>query len=101
MSRSWVTDIFGELFKDVKVDLSRFIHGEESVSLHREIPPEGKVLVEGEITNIYDKVKGALIIWRLKVMTETGELLAEAEHGVFYVGAGGFGGDPGPKAEDA
>jgi acyl dehydratase len=92
-------EIFGELFKDVKVDLARFIHGEESVSLHREIPPEGKVLVEGEITHIYDKIKGALIIWRLGVMTETGELLAEAEHGVFYVGAGGFGGDPGPKTE--
>jgi acyl dehydratase len=93
-------DIFEELFKDVKVDLSRFIHGEESISLHRAIPPEGKVLVEGEITNIYDKVKGALIIWRLRVMTETGELLAEAEHGVFYVGAGDFGGDAGPKAEE-
>jgi len=93
-------EIFGELFKDVKVDLARFIHGEESVSLHREIPPEGKVLVEGEITHIYDKVKGALIIWRLKIMTETGELFAEAEHGIFYVGAGGFGGDPGPKAEE-
>jgi acyl dehydratase len=93
------TDVFAELFKDVKVDLSRFIHAEEAVRLHREIPPEGKVFVEGKVTNIYDKVKGALIIWRLRVMTETGELLAEAEHGIFYVGAGGFGGDHGPKAE--
>ena len=91
--------VFAELFKDVKVSFSRFIHGEEAVRLHREIPPEGKAFVEGEVTNIYDKVKGALIIWRLRVMTETGELLAEAEHSIFYVGAGGFGGDPGPKAE--
>jgi acyl dehydratase len=91
--------VFAELFKDVKVDLSRFIHGDEAVRLYRAIPPGGKALVEGEVANIYDKVKGALIIWRLKVMTETGEFLAEAEHGTFYVGAGGFGGDPGPKAE--
>ena len=91
--------VFIELFKDLKVDLSRFIHGEEAVRLHREIPPGGKVFVEGEVTNIYDKVKGALIIWILKVMTETGELLAEVEHAIFYVGAGGFGGDPGPRGE--
>ncbi|MFA6221927.1 MAG: MaoC/PaaZ C-terminal domain-containing protein [Desulfomonilaceae bacterium] len=92
-------DVFAELFKDLKVNLSRFIHGEESVKLHRAIPPEGKAFVEGEITNIYDKVKGALILWRMKVMSGTYELLAEAEHSVFYVGAGGFGGDPGPKTE--
>jgi acyl dehydratase len=92
-------DVFVELFKDEKVDLARFIHGEESIRLHRSIPSEGKALIEGEITNIYDKVKGALIFWRLRVLTETGELLAEAEHGIFYVGAGGFGGDPGPKVE--
>ncbi len=91
--------LFAELVKDVKVDFSRFIHGEEAVRLHRAIPPGGKTFVEGEVTNIYDKGKGALIIWGLKVMTETGELLAEAEHGIFCMGAGGFGGDPGPKAE--
>ena len=95
------TYVFAELFKDVNVDLSRFIHGEEAIKLHRAIPPEGKAFVEGEITNIYDKVKGALIVWRLKVMTGTGELLAEAEHGVFYVGAGGFGGDSRPQSRSA
>jgi acyl dehydratase len=32
-------------------------------------------------------------------MTEKGDPLAETESGIFYVGEGGFGGDPGPKAE--
>jgi acyl dehydratase len=92
--------LFKELFKEMKnVDFSRFIHGEQGIKLHRPIPPEGKTLVEGGITDIYDKGKGALFIWRMKVMTERGELLAEAEAGIFYVGEGGFGGDPGPKAE--
>ena len=63
-------DLLIDLFKDLKVDLSRFIHGEQAIKLYRPIPPEGKTLVEGEITNIYDKVKGALIVWRKKVMTE-------------------------------
>jgi len=92
-------DLLIDLFKDLKVDLSRFIHGEQAIKLYRPIPPEGKTLVEGEITNIYDKVKGALIVWRKKVMTPGGDLLTETESGVFYVGEGGFGGDPGPKAE--
>ena len=48
---------------------------------------------------MYDKGKGAVIIWRMDVTTEVGEPLARAEHSIFYVGAGGFGGDPGPKAE--
>jgi hypothetical protein len=90
--------LFKELFKEMKnVDFSRFIHGEQGIKLHRPIPPEGKTLVEGGITDIYDKGKGALFIWRMKVMTERGELLAEAEAGIFYVGEGGFGGAPKPK----
>ena len=91
--------LFMELLKDMKVDFSRFIHGEQAIKHYRPIPPEGKTLIEGGITNIYDKGKGALILWRMKIMTEGGELLGEAESGIFYVGAGGFGGDPGPKTE--
>ncbi len=92
-------DLLIDLFKDVKVDLSRFIHGEQATRLYRPIPPEGKTHVEGEITSIYDKGKGALIVWRKKVTTQGGDLLAETESGIFYVGEGGFGGNPGPKAE--
>ncbi len=92
--------LWKELFKEMKhVDFSRFIHGEQGIKLYRPIPPEGKTVVEGGITNIYDKGKGALFVWGMKVMTERGELLAETESGIFYVGEGGFGGDPGPKAE--
>ena len=91
--------LFAELFRDVEVDMSRFIHGEEAIQLHRPIPPQGKALVKGGVTNVYDKGKGAVIIWRMDVTTEVGEPLARAEHSIFYVGAGGFGGDPGPKAE--
>ena len=91
--------LFLELLKDMKVDLSRFIHGEQAIKLYRPIPPDGKTLVEGEITNIYDKVKAAVIIFRTKVMTEGGDPLAETESGIFYLGEGGFGGDPGPNTE--
>lgn len=90
--------LWKQLFKDMEnVDLSRFIHGEQGIKLYRPIPPEGKTLVEGGITTIHDKGKGAVFIWRMKVMAETGDLLAETESGIFYVGEGGFGGDPVPK----
>lgn len=92
-------DVFIGLFKDVQVDFSRFIHGEEAITLYRPIPPSGTVLVDAEIVNVYDKGSGALITWRMKAVTEREGLLLEAEHGVFYVGAGGFGGKPGPKAK--
>jgi acyl dehydratase len=92
-------DLLTDLFRDLEPDLSRFIHGEQTIKLYRPIPPEGKTLVEGKIANIYDKVKGALIVWRKKVMTQAGDPLAETESVVFYLGEGGFGGDPGPKAE--
>ncbi len=92
-------DVFIKFFMDVKPNLSKFIQGEQAIKLHRPIPPEGEVLVEGGITGIYDKGKGALLVWLLNVMTTKREPLAEAEVGIFYVGEGGFGGDPGPKTE--
>jgi len=91
--------LFYRLYEDMNVDLSRFIHGGQAIQLYRPIPPEGKALIEGGITNIYDKVRAALIVCRVKVMTEGGNPLAETESTIFYVGEGGFGGDPGPKAE--
>lgn len=92
-------DVFIKFFMDVKPNLSKFIQGEQAIKLHRPIPPEGEVLVEGGITGIYDKGKGALLVWLLNVMTTKREALAEAEVGIFYVGEGGFGGNPGPRAE--
>lgn len=92
-------DVFIKFFMDVKPNLSKFIQGEQAIKLHRPIPPEGEVLVEGGITGIYDKGKGALLVWLLNVMTTKREALAEAEVGIFYVGEGGFGGDPGPRVE--
>src|SRR3546814_20103518 len=35
------------------------VHGEEGITLHREIPAEGELEAVSEITAIYDKGKGA------------------------------------------
>jgi acyl dehydratase len=78
---------------------SRMLHGEQSIRLSKPISPQGRIMQVGEVLNIYDKGKGAVYRIRINGWTEDGKDLYEAEWSIFYVGAGGFGGDPGPKAE--
>ncbi|UCD76970.1 MAG: MaoC family dehydratase N-terminal domain-containing protein [Desulfobacterales bacterium] len=81
------------------LEWSRMLHGEQVIRLLRPLAPEGKIVQVGEVLNIYDKGKGAVYRVRIKGRTEGDKDLYEAEWSIFYLGAGGFGGDPGPKAE--
>jgi acyl dehydratase len=82
------------------VDWPLFLHGEQRIYLHRPLPMEGKIVQVGEVKNIYDKGKGAVYDILITGRTTDGELLYEAGYVNFYLGAGGFGGDPGPKVEN-
>jgi acyl dehydratase len=88
---------FPDLGKDV--EWSRMLHGEMTCCLARPIPTEGKTVQVGEVTNIFDKGKGAVYHIRITGETEDGNHLYDVDWVIFYVGAGGFGGDPGPKTE--
>ena len=79
------------------IDWSLMLHGEHTIRLSRPIPPEGKLFQTGVITDIYDKGKGAVFHARITGHTEDGRHLYDAHWAIFYLGAGGFGGDPGPK----
>ncbi len=81
------------------LEWSLMLHGEQVIRLAKTLAPEGKIIQVGEVLNIYDKGKGAVYRVRIKGRTEDAEDLYEAEWSIFYLGAGGFGGDPGPKAE--
>jgi acyl dehydratase len=81
------------------IEWSRMLHGEQTIRLSRAIPPEGKLIQIGEVRNIYDKGKGAVFHIHVSGETQDGNPLYDALWTVFYVGAGGFGGDPGPKSE--
>jgi acyl dehydratase len=97
---SYCVILAGRAFPNVgDIDWPLFLHGEQRIRLHRRLPAEGKVVLVGEVKNIYDKGKGAVYDIRITGSTEDGELLYEAGYVNFYLGAGGFGGDPGPKAE--
>lgn len=81
------------------LEWSRMLHGEQVIRLSQPLAPQGRIIQVGEVLNIYDKGKGAVYRIRIKGRMEDGQDLYEAEWSIFYVGAGGFGGDPGPRAE--
>jgi acyl dehydratase len=83
----------------VAIEHSLFLHGEQKIKLHRPIPPQGKIVQVGQITDIFDKGKGAVIQAKISGHLEDGSHLYDVQWVTFYVGAGGFGGDPGPKTE--
>jgi acyl dehydratase len=77
------------------------VHGEQSIRLHRPIPPEGKLSTTSEVKGIYDKGKGALCVVEAKTVDEKGAPLFDNVFSIFVRGAGGFGGERGPEAVKA
>ena len=97
---SYCVILAGRAFPHVgDVDWPLFLHGEQRIRIHRPLPVQGKVVEVGEVKNIYDKGKAAVYDIRITGRSESGDLLYEAGYVNFYLGAGGFGGDPGPKTE--
>ncbi|GGK74666.1 MaoC family dehydratase [Mangrovihabitans endophyticus] len=78
-------------------DPARLLHAEQAFELHRPLPPAGEVTVTSTITGMYDKGKGALVTTSSVATTADGEPLVTAHGGIFVLGEGGFGGDPGVK----
>lgn len=75
----------------------RVLHGEQHVRVMAPLPAEGELSVTGRITEVFDKGKAAVIHFSSVGSTKSGEPLFEVKHVAFYLGAGGFGGEPGPK----
>jgi acyl dehydratase len=74
------------------------LHGEQTIRLLRPIPPNGAFETRAEVTGIYDKGKGALVVVRAATADERGEPVFENEFSLFVRGEGGFGGQRGPEA---
>jgi acyl dehydratase len=77
----------------------RFIHGEESVKIYKTFKPMGKIKCFSEVTDIFDKGKAAAIHVNCTGLTSDKDPLFEVKSVFFYLGAGGFGGERGPKSE--
>ncbi len=92
------TSLMGSL-KHTGANPMMILHGEQKIVIHkRPLPVDAETVTSGEITELWDKVKGAL--YRIKAETKTtdGEHLFDTYWGVFVRGAGGWGGEKGPEA---
>jgi acyl dehydratase len=73
------------------------VHGQQAVTLHRELPPEGKAMLSSAITAIYDKGKAAVVVSSGEATTLDGEPLYTTTMSAFIRGEGGWGGERGPS----
>ncbi len=81
-------------------DPRMLVHGEQGITLFREMPIAGEVETVDEIVGVYDKGKGAVIATKTTgTLVADGQPLYEATASVFITGEGGFGGDRGPSGK--
>ena len=84
------------------IQLSRILHGDQTLIIHSPIPVKGTVSQSGRIVDVYDKGRGALIVVEVvSVLDGSDEPLFTNTSGVFVRGEGGFGGDRGPSVAAA
>jgi acyl dehydratase len=89
----------GGLVSEVDVNLAMLLHGEQSITLHRELPPEAEVTITGRIAEVWDKGKAAVIGCE-GIVEDAQGLLCTTKATLFIRGAGGFGGERGPSGQE-
>lgn len=86
----------------IDIDLTRVLHGDQTLTIHGPIPTSGKVSQSGRVVDVFDKGRGALIVLEVvSVLEKTGETLFTNRSGIYVRGEGGFGGVSGPSAGNA
>lgn len=81
------------------VPLGTILHGEQVIFLSGSIPSRGKLVTSARVPAAYDKGKAALLILDTETSDPEGKVVFRTRASLFCRGLGGFGGDPGPKAE--
>ncbi|MGU3492988.1 MaoC/PaaZ C-terminal domain-containing protein [Xanthobacteraceae bacterium A53D] len=85
----WARDL------DTGIEWRRLVNGEQAITWHRPLPPEGEVAARVRIVDLVDKGagKGALVTTeRTLRATATDEAIATVRQTIFCRGDGGFGG---------
>lgn len=83
-------------------DYTKVLHGEQHLTLHRPIPPAGKVIGRTRVTDLLDKgkEKGAVLFVERQILDKaSGAPIATTSSTVMLRGDGGFGGKAGPQPE--
>ncbi len=82
----------------IEIDLRRILHGGQSLTVHRPIPPSGSATVHSRVANVWDKGKAAVIELEQAAVDPEGAPLWTTTAQIWARGEGGFGGPPGPEA---
>jgi acyl dehydratase len=82
-------------FPGIDIDLSKVLHGTQSITVHAPLPSSGQAVAQSRIADVWDKGKAAVIIQEATVTTVSGDPLWTTRSGIFARGEGGFGGSRG------
>lgn len=83
----------------IDMNLAMILHGEQSFMLHRPIPASCEASGEARIVDVWDKGKAAVLAIETTLADKDGPIYTGVCT-LFVRGAGGFGGERGPSAED-
>src|SRR3546814_5637882 len=86
----------GSVFGEVEVNPAMILHGEQSITCHRTLPPRAEVQIQGRITEVWDKGKAAVLGFEGAASDGAGERFTAAATRVVR-GDSGFGGERGPS----
>jgi acyl dehydratase len=84
-------------FPGIDVDLSKVLHGTQSITVTGPIPASGEAVARACIADVWDKEKAAVIIQETTVASAAGDPLWTTSSAIFARGEGGFGGHRGPS----
>ncbi len=77
-------------------DMTKVVHGSQSITLHAPIPPSGTLKTTARIEGIYDLKRFSQVVFKTRSLMD-GTLLFETEWMLIIRDVGGFGGPRPPK----
>lgn len=89
----------GNLRQAVRLKVQRLLHGEQDIELLRPLPAAATITLHSRIAEVWDKGKAGVIGVTGMAEDDDGPLF-RTRSTLFYLGGGGFGGEPGPSTRD-
>jgi hypothetical protein len=87
-----------ELLGAAQTNMAMVVHGGQTITSYRPLPPEGELETTGTLTGIYDMKRFAQLVIETASCVD-GERIFGSEWSIIVRGDGGFGGSRRPKQE--
>lgn len=82
----------------LEFNLASLLHGEQDITIHRDLPVAAEIESSGRIAELWDKGKACLAVIEMDTKEKGGDKLFTNRFSLFLRGEGGFGGESGPAA---